>query len=163
LIDLRDIESAKRVQERLIELGFLVGAADGIWGARSRRALQEFKIAHGLGEDDAWDEATQEQVLTSVEAHANVASDLAFIGGWGTDAAECRNSPLTITARRAEAGSAACDFHSTQREASNTWRLQARCSSDGERWNAHIQLTLSGRKLTWSSERGTATYVRCLR
>src|SRR5262245_51049331 len=32
LLDLREIENAKQVQQRLIDLGFLFGAADGSWG-----------------------------------------------------------------------------------------------------------------------------------
>jgi peptidoglycan hydrolase-like protein with peptidoglycan-binding domain len=56
-LDLREIENAKLVQQRLIDLGSLFGAADGIWGQRSRRALQEFRAANGIGESDTWDEA----------------------------------------------------------------------------------------------------------
>jgi hypothetical protein len=153
-------ENAKRVQQRLIDLGFLFGAADGIWGQRSRQALQEFRAANGIGEGDTWDEATQERLLRAPDAKAN-ASDISFIGGWGIDLAECRDSPIKITARRAEAFGTACEFHSTQRESSNVWRLRAECASKTERWNANIRFTVSTSKLTWSSERGTTTYVRC--
>ena len=62
---------------------------------------------------------------------------------------------------RAEAFGAACEFHSTQRESSNVWRLRALCANNSERWNANIRFAISGSKLTWSSERGTTTYVRC--
>jgi peptidoglycan hydrolase-like protein with peptidoglycan-binding domain len=62
-LDLREIENVKRVQQRLIDLGFLSGAADGNWGERSRRALQEFRATNGVGEGDTWDEATQERLL----------------------------------------------------------------------------------------------------
>jgi len=41
------------------------------------------------------------------------------------------------------------------------WRLRAECASKTERWNANIRLMVSTSKLTWSSERGTTTYVRC--
>jgi hypothetical protein len=41
------------------------------------------------------------------------------------------------------------------------WRLRARCDDKTERWNANVRFTLSGNKLTWSSERGTTIYVRC--
>jgi hypothetical protein len=161
-LDLREIDDAKRVQQRLIDLGFLLDAADGIWGPRSRRALQDFRIANGIGDNDTWDEATQERLLTASDAIAANTSDISFIGGWGVDVAECRKSPLTITARRAaDAFGAACEFHSTQRESSNVWRLRALCANNSERWNANIRFTLSGSKLTWSSERGTTTYVRC--
>jgi hypothetical protein len=160
-LDLRDIENAKRVQQRLIDLGFLYGAADGAWGQRSRRALQEFRAANGIGEGDTWDEATQERLLTAPDAKAANTSDISFIGGWGTDVAECRESPIAITARRAEAYGTACEFQSTHRESSNVWRLRAECASKTERWNANIRFTVSTSKLIWSSERGTTTYIRC--
>ena len=161
-LDLREIEDAKRVQQRLIELGFLFGAADGIWGPRSRKALQDFRVANGIGDSDAWDEATQEQLLSAPDATAANTSDISFVGGWGVDDAECSSSPITITARRAaDTFGAACEFRSTQRESSNVWRLRALCASNGERWNANIRFSISGNKLTWSSERGTTTYVRC--
>jgi Putative peptidoglycan binding domain len=160
-LDLRDIENAKRVQQRLIDLGFLHGAADGAWGQRSRRALQEFRAANGIGESDTWDEATQERLLSAPDAKAANTPDISFIGGWGVDVAECRESPIKITARRAEAYGTACEFHSTQRESSNAWRLRAECASKTERWNANIRFTVSTSKLIWSSERGTTTYIRC--
>jgi Putative peptidoglycan binding domain len=46
---------AKKAQDRLIELGFLSGPADGVWGTKSRMALRAFKIANGLAADDKWD------------------------------------------------------------------------------------------------------------
>src|SRR6516165_542673 len=79
----------------------------------------------------------------------------------GVLTAECRESPIAITARRAEAYGTACEFHSTQRESSNVWRLRAECASKTERWNANIRFTVSTSKLIWSSERGTTTYIRC--
>jgi hypothetical protein len=127
---------------------------------RSRRALQEFRAANGIGEGDAGDEAT-ERLLRAQDAKAANKSDINFVGGWGIDLAECRESPIKITARRAEAFGTACEFHSTQRESSNVWRLRAECASKTERWNANVRFTVSTSKLTWASERGTTTYVRC--
>jgi Putative peptidoglycan binding domain len=160
-LDLNEIENAKRVQQRLIDLGFLFGAADGVWGQGSRRALREFKAANGIGEGDTWDEATEERLLRARDVKVANTSDLSFIGGWGNDPAECRESPIKITARRADAFGTACEFRSTQRESSNVWRLRAECASKTERWNANVRLTVSTTKLIWSSERGTTTYVRC--
>jgi hypothetical protein len=160
-LDLGEIENAKRVQQRLIDLGFLFGAADGIWGQGSRRALREFRAVNGIGEGDTWDEATEERLLRARHVKAANTSDVSFTGGWGTDLAECRDSPIKITARRVEAFGTACEFRSTERESSNVWRLRAECASKTERWNANIRLTVSTSKLTWSSERGTETYVRC--
>jgi Putative peptidoglycan binding domain len=160
-LDLGDTEIAKRVQQRLIALGFLFGAADGIWGQDSRRALREFRAANGIGEGDTWDEATEERLLRASNAKPAHRSDISFTGGWGNDLAECRDSPVKITARQAEAFGTACEFHSTQRESTNVWRLRAECASKTERWNANIRFTVSASKLIWSSERGTTTYVRC--
>src|SRR6516165_10807886 len=42
-------------QNRLIELRFLKGPADGVWGAKSRTALRAFKVANRLSADDKWD------------------------------------------------------------------------------------------------------------
>jgi hypothetical protein len=160
-LDLSEIENAKRVQQRLIDLGFLFGTADGIWGQGSRRALQEFRAANGIGEGDTWDEATEERLLRARKVKAANTPDISFTGGWGNDLAECRDAPIKITARRAEAFGAACVFRSTERESPNVWRLRAECASKTERWNANVRLTVSTSKLTWSSERGTETYVRC--
>jgi len=46
----------KAAQNRLIQLGFLAGPADGVWGTKSRMALRAFKIASGLAADDKWDD-----------------------------------------------------------------------------------------------------------
>jgi hypothetical protein len=113
--------------------------------SRSRTVLQHSRITNGVVSD----------------AIASDASDISFIGEWGVDVAQCHESPLTITARRAEAFGAACVFRSTQRESSNVWRLRAQCGDNSERWNANIRFSLSSDKLTWSSERGTTIYRRC--
>src|SRR6266480_2706544 len=80
-LDLREIENAKRVQRRLIDLGFLFGAADGIWGQGSRRALREFRAAHSIGEGDTWDEATEERLLRARDVKAANRPDVSFTGG----------------------------------------------------------------------------------
>jgi hypothetical protein len=69
---------------------------------RSGRVLQEFRAASGIGEGDAGDEAT-ERLVRAQDAKAAKKSDINFVGGWGSDLAECRESPIKITARRAEA------------------------------------------------------------
>ena len=160
-LDLGQVEAARQVQQRLIELGYLFGTADGVWGTRSRKALQDFRIANGIGDNDTWDGPTQERLFAASDAIAADPNDVSFIGGWGVDVAQCRESPLTITASRAEAFGAACEFHSTQRESASVWRLRAQCGNSSERWNANIRFALSGDKLTWTSERGTTTYRRC--
>src|SRR6266545_870128 len=54
LLDLAQVEDARRVQRRLIDLGFLFATANGNWGPRSRSALRDFRGAQGLGNSDAW-------------------------------------------------------------------------------------------------------------
>lgn len=92
----------------------------------------------------------------------------AFVGGWADDTDECRlyqnhGAPLVISAHVAKTASGKCDFRSVKRETASRWRIVAQCSSEAESWTAHVDLTLAGSNLTWSSERGIAIYVRCRR
>jgi Protein of unknown function (DUF4236)/Putative peptidoglycan binding domain len=66
LIDLTKANEVIRVQQRLIELGYLDGAADGKWGPRSRSALQDFRTAMAIGNGSTWDEQTQQQLFSSL-------------------------------------------------------------------------------------------------
>ena len=54
-----------RIQNRLIELGYLKGASNGRWGPTSWAALREFKVANGLPADDKWDQATSEHLFST--------------------------------------------------------------------------------------------------
>lgn len=67
--------------------------------------------------------------------------------------------PLTLGKTGARAGPASCHFSEMARDGSR-WRLLASCKSDGERWTAHVRLSLTGKRLTWTSERGTQDYIR---
>jgi len=164
LLDLGQVEDAKRVQRRLIELGFLFATANGNWGPRSRKALRDFRDAQSLGNSDTWDEKTQQNLFSAATARAPATGS--FVGGWGVSVDNCRQaqdnrSPLRIDTRRAEAFNTTCHFNSTQRESVNEWRIRASCADEHARWDANIRLTLAGSRLTWTSERGTATYLRC--
>jgi hypothetical protein len=64
LIDLTKKDEARRVQQRLIDLGYLTGVADGIWGPLSHGALREFRIKMAIGNDNSWDERTQQQLFS---------------------------------------------------------------------------------------------------
>ena len=164
LLDLGQVEDAKRVQRRLTDLGFLFATANGTWGPRSRQALRDFRGAQGLGHSDTWDEKAQQALFSAVAARAPATGT--FVGAWGINVDQCQQaldnrSPLRIDTRRAEAFGATCQFNSTQRESANEWRIRASCTDEHDRWNANIRLTLAGSRLTWTSERGTATYSRC--
>jgi hypothetical protein len=87
-----------------------------------------------------------------------------FIGGWTDDVGRCRTgrkAPLVISSRAAKTASGECAFGFVAREAANRWRVTAICAAGGNFWRANIALKLAEPNLTWSSERGTETYVRC--
>jgi hypothetical protein len=146
------------VQARLADLGYFTGSRSGAWGPASRGALRDFKSMNGLQEDDRWDRET-EQRLSSREV---VPAAKTFIGRWAEDIDQCRNgAALVISSRAAKVAGGECDFRSVKREATTQWRVQAVCTDGGSSWNANVGLQLTAPKLIWSSERGTATYVRC--
>jgi peptidoglycan hydrolase-like protein with peptidoglycan-binding domain len=60
----------KAAQSRLIELGFLEGPADGVWGTKSRTALRAFKIANGLAADDKWDDLVNGRLYSAQAARS---------------------------------------------------------------------------------------------
>lgn len=44
-------ENVKAMQERLIELGYLEGTADGAFGTKTKGAVMRFQSNHGLARD----------------------------------------------------------------------------------------------------------------
>jgi hypothetical protein len=87
-----------------------------------------------------------------------------FVGGWSDGRGRCRTNrkaPLVISMHAAKTAGGECDFGYVVREAANRWRVRAICAAEGNFWRAHIALKLMEPNLTWSSERGTETYVRC--
>jgi hypothetical protein len=60
------------VQNRLIELGFLNGPADGVWGPKSRMALRAFKTANGLTGDDKWDDLASGRLYSTQAARSSL-------------------------------------------------------------------------------------------
>ena len=96
-LDLGQKADALRIQQRLIELKFLDGTPDGIWGRRSRKALSEFRASRGLGKDDAWDETTQDILLDGDRIHRVVHA--AFTGGWTAEIGQCGSSSDTVPLR----------------------------------------------------------------
>lgn len=55
------------IQQRLIELGYLKGKADGAFGKGSRAALAKFRDDSGLGVDGAWDMETQQELFRDTD------------------------------------------------------------------------------------------------
>ena len=152
---------AVTLQKRLAELGFFLGKIDGVWGLASRNALQDFKTMNGLTADDQWDAVTE----GALKAERPVRAAETFVGVWAEEAADCKptnagGAPLRISVRQAEKSGTVCKFGPALREGS-TWGLQAVCTGEGKTWNANVRLSVSGDQLTWSSERGTDSFVRC--
>jgi hypothetical protein len=151
-------EEAAGFKQRLIEAGSLWGFAGG---------------AQSQIEPSDQEQAAETAIAPPPPAEQNrprqdSRSENTFIGGWADDTDECRQSQnrhalLVISARAARTASAKCDFQSVKREAASRWHIVAQCSREGESWSANVDLKLAGSNLTWSSERGTATYVRCLK
>jgi len=96
-------------------------------------------------------------------APASVRTPSTYIGDWADDIGRCGETPLVINSRAAMTAGGECAFGSVARETANRWRVAAICTSDGQVWRANIALKVVGSSLTWSSERGTDTYVRCKR
>jgi Putative peptidoglycan binding domain len=63
-------KDTREAQNRLIELGYLRGPSDGVWGASSRMALRAFKVANGLASDDKWDDAVNSRLFSMNVVHA---------------------------------------------------------------------------------------------
>lgn len=57
-------DTVRIAQARLIELGYLSGAADGIFGAKSEAAIKQFQQLHGIEVTGQPDEATMEKLLS---------------------------------------------------------------------------------------------------
>jgi hypothetical protein len=146
------------VQARLADLGYFTGNRSGIWGPVSRGALRDFKLMNGLQDDDQWDKETELR-LSSKQV---IPAAKTFIGGWAEDGDQCRSgAPLVISSHAAKAEGGQCDFRSVRRDTPGRWHVDAVCSDGESSWNANVNLKLNAPKLIWSSERGTATYVRC--
>jgi hypothetical protein len=166
-LDLGKVPDAKRVQQRLIELGYLSGVSDGVWGANSKRALAEFRTTEKLGQDDHWDPGTEKKLFSTSTAIRQ--QSLAFTGSWSKDASSCVDAPIKITASRAKSRDATCELKSIHQESEGKWRVQALCqlasslrTEDTENsWTSNIELTLDDRRLTWESEKGSENYYRC--
>jgi peptidoglycan hydrolase-like protein with peptidoglycan-binding domain len=58
------------VQSRLIDLGYMSGTPDGLWGNRSRLALRAFKAANGIRADDKWDSEISAKLFSTQAARS---------------------------------------------------------------------------------------------
>lgn len=135
-----------------IEADSLGGFTDVIWGPPLSTPLRDFRPASRQGRN--------------LPDPPSVRAESTFIGDWTDDTGRCRTgrkAPLVINSHAARTANGECDFGFVAREAANRWRVTAICAAEGNFWRANIALKLVEPNLTWSSERGTETYVRCKR
>ena len=90
-----------------------------------------------------------------------------YAGVWGTDEKACSPQlnrhgllPALINAQGAWAGETTCSFK-TGKRVGNTWTFAAVCSDTRRRWKTNVRMSVAGNRLTWKSQRGSQTYVRC--
>jgi hypothetical protein len=108
-------------------------------------------------------EGTSENKLLTDDA-----INVSFVGIWAADARACsaldRSGFLltVIDTDGARAGETLCAFKN-KRQTKLGWDLVAKCSNSRERWTANVSLSVKDNRLSWKSQRGTQTYLRCQR
>lgn len=108
-------------------------------------------------------EGTRENKLLTDDA-----VNMSFVGIWAADARACsaldRSGFLltVIDTDGARAGETLCAFEN-KRQTKLGWDVVARCSNSHERWTANVSLSVKDNRLSWKSQRGTETYLRCQR
>lgn len=120
--------------------------------------------------DRAERERPVKEAPRAVEAMGDADEEVppAYAGVWGPSPAACSSRrsarhgllPAVIRPGSARAGKTLCRFRDTRREG-RSWTMTASCSSAGRHWTSRVRLTVAGSRLTWASERGSASYTRC--
>lgn len=98
---------------------------------------------------------------------APVLERAAYVGVWGPNPVACGQRqrrrgflPATITEEGAKAGRTVCRFRNNRRDGAS-WTMAADCSERGRRWTSQVRLLVEQDRLTWSSPKGLASYIRC--
>ena len=98
---------------------------------------------------------------------APVLERAAYVGVWGPSPVACGQRqrrrgflPATITEEGAKAGRTICRFRNHRRDGA-AWTMAADCSERGRRWTSQVRLVVDQERLTWSSPKGLANYIRC--
>ncbi len=104
--------------------------------------------------------------LCTAAATAARAEEPAYVGTWGTDAAQCKiaqdaeGAPLVITKDRYDQHEAHCVFKSVTPEAA-LFKIVAECSVEGDTQAQDFTLTAAGDSLTWADGSGALELIRC--
>ncbi|EIM31111.1 putative peptidoglycan-binding domain-containing protein [Microvirga lotononidis] len=150
---------ANLIQARLSELGYYRYQPEGIWGLVSRSALQDFKAANGLSDDDVWDSSVEASLR---QARPTPASDTPF-GEWsvvGTScSAEMNPQKMVVSAKGVVVGSMICELQERFVRSNTDWSGHALCHLNGRDLASKISLRVTGQRLIDRSIVGTSTIV----
>lgn len=95
-----------------------------------------------------------------------LASTPAYVGTWGTDAANCKlpqdqqGAPMVISTKGYDQHEAHCTFASVARKG-RVWMVDAQCSIEGDKQKDSFTLQVNGNKLVMAHGNRARTYVRC--
>lgn len=112
--------------------------------------------------------ATAAAVLVACTAGplSALAGTPAYIGTWGSDAANCKlpqdqqGAPMIVSATGYDQHEAHCIFASIARKG-RVWKVEAQCSVDGDKQKDSFTLHVKGNKLVMAHGNNARTYVRC--
>jgi hypothetical protein len=102
----------------------------------------------------------------SADAPKPVRLSASMTGLWAPTREACSESPdaeylpMRLTSAQASAGDGTCDFLSGTPNG-RAWDLVAQCTDGVTDWVSDVRLSVNGGELTWASQKGTQTYVRC--
>ena len=104
-------------------------------------------------------------IAVAIPAHA---ADPAYVGTWGTDAAQCKvpqeqeGAPMVITATGYDQHEAHCMFASVKKNGS-AWKVRAKCSVEGNSQKDVLLLRVTGDVLlfTVGNRKFSNTLTRC--
>jgi hypothetical protein len=91
----------------------------------------------------------------------------AYVGTWGTNAAQCRvdqsrqNAPLVLGRSRYDQHEAHCTFSSVRKTGTSSWQMRARCSVEGDRQSHTFNISVEGNRLTFADRYGARRLLRC--
>lgn len=80
------------MQNRLIELGYLMDEADGVYGSNTQTAVREFQKSNGLQETGIADPSTQEKLYSDITTLVAASADSTL---YGSDVMRVQNAMAT--------------------------------------------------------------------
>ena len=126
LLDVTKADDARRIQQRLSELGAYSGDADGVWSIQAQQALNDFQLANSLPRNRILTKEARRRLFASAAVPVSATNVTTYAGEWASDPSQClqdnaNRAVTSITQRRAEAFGTTCEFNLVERE-SAAWR-----------------------------------------